>query len=243
MTYISCNGGLKMIVESFMAFMNKIMLFSAYVNNASNFPKPLSEKQEREYFEAYKKGDKKAKEKLISHNLRLVVHVAKKYSGSAESDDLISVGSIGLIKAVNTFEYGKNTQFSTYAARCIENEILMLLRVNKKHIQVMSLNESLGKDKDGNDVALQDIIQNEEDVIENVENTVLTEKLIELAQSCLSKREFQILTMRYGLNNTPIYAQREIAKKLNISRSYISRLEKKALDIIKEKVKKEKMFF
>lgn len=232
-----------MIVESFMAFMNKIMLFSAYVNNASNFPKPLSEKQEREYFEAYKKGDKKAKEKLISHNLRLVVHVAKKYSGSAESDDLISVGSIGLIKAVNTFEYGKNTQFSTYAARCIENEILMLLRVNKKHIQVMSLNESLGKDKDGNDVALQDIIQNEEDVIENVENTVLTEKLIELAQSCLSKREFQILTMRYGLNNTPIYAQREIAKKLNISRSYISRLEKKALDIIKEKVKKEKMFF
>lgn len=232
-----------MIVESFMAFMNKIMLFSAYVNNASNFPKPLSEKQEREYFEAYKKGDKKAKEKLISHNLRLVVHVAKKYGGSAESDDLISVGSIGLIKAVNTFEYGKNTQFSTYAARCIENEILMLLRVNKKHIQVMSLNESLGKDKDGNDVALQDIIQNEEDVIENVENTVLTEKLIELAQSCLSKREFQILTMRYGLNNTPIYAQREIAKKLNISRSYISRLEKKALDIIKEKVKKEKMFF
>lgn len=232
-----------MIVESFMAFMNKIMLFSAYVNNASNFPKPLSEKQEREYFEAYKKGDKKAKEKLISHNLRLVVHVAKKYGGSAESDDLISVGSIGLIKAVNTFEYGKNTQFSTYAARCIENEILMLLRVNKKHIQVMSLNESLGKDKDGNDVALQDIIQNEEDVIENVENTVLTEKLIELAQSCLSKREFQILTMRYGLNNTPVYAQREIAKKLNISRSYISRLEKKALDIIKEKVKKEKMFF
>ena len=232
-----------MIVESFMAFMNKIMLFSAYVNNASNFPKPLSEKQEKDYFEAYKKGDKTAKEKLISHNLRLVVHVAKKYGGSAESDDLISVGSIGLIKAVNTFEYGKNTQFSTYAARCIENEILMLLRINKKHLQVMSLNESLGKDKDGNDVALQDIIQNEEDVIENVENSVLNEKLVEVAKSCLSEREFQILTMRYGLNNTPVYAQREIAKKLNISRSYISRLEKKALDQIKEKIKKEKLFF
>lgn len=232
-----------MIVESFMAFMNKIMLFSAYVNNASNFPKPLSEKQEKEYFEVYKKGDKTAKEKLISHNLRLVVHVAKKYGGSAESDDLISVGSIGLIKAVNTFEYGKNTQFSTYAARCIENEILMLLRINKKHLQVMSLNESLGKDKDGNDVALQDVIQNEEDVIENVENSVLNEKLVEVAKSCLSEREFQILTMRYGLNNTPVYAQREIAKKLNISRSYISRLEKKALDQIKEKIKKEKLFF
>ena len=214
-----------MIVESFVAFMNKIMLFSAYVNNASNFPKPLTEKQEKAYFEAFKKGDKKAKDKLISHNLRLVVHVAKKYSGSSESDDLISVGSIGLIKAVNTFEYGKNTQFSTYAARCIENEILMLLRVNKKHNAVMSLNESLGKDKDGN------------------ENSFLNEKLIKLAKSSLDKREFEILQMRYGLNNTPIYTQREIAKKLDISRSYISRLEKKALDTIKEKVKKEKLYF
>ncbi len=231
-----------MIVESFMAFMNKIMLFSAYVNNASNFPKPLGEEQEKEYFRRYKNGDKKAKEMLISHNLRLVVHVAKKYGGSAESDDLISVGSIGLIKAVNTFEYGKNTQFSTYAARCIENEILMLLRVNKKHLQVMSLSESLGKDKDGNEVALQDIIPNEEDVIENVENAVLTEKLVNLAKETLSEREYQILSMRYGLGNTPIYAQREIAKKLKISRSYISRLEKKALDEIRERVKKEKLF-
>lgn len=231
-----------MIVESFMAFMNKIMLFSAYVNNASNFPKPLKEKEEKEYFLKYKNGDKKAKEILISHNLRLVAHVAKKYGGSAESDDLISVGSIGLIKAVNTFEYGKNTQFSTYAARCIENEILMLLRVNKKHMQVMSLGETLGKDKDGNEVTLQDIIPNEEDVMENVENAVLTEKLINLAKDTLSEREYQILTMRYGLGNTPIFAQREIAKKLKISRSYISRLEKKALDEIRERVKKEKLF-
>lgn len=232
-----------MIVESFVAFMNKIMLFSAYVNNASNFPKPLTEKQEKAYFEAFRKGDKKAKDKLISHNLRLVVHVAKKYSGSSESDDLISVGSIGLIKAVNTYEYGKNTQFSTYAARCIENEILMLLRVNKKHNSVMSLNESLGKDKDGNDVSVQDIIPSDEDVVENAENAFLNEKLLKLAKSSLDKREFEILQMRYGLNNTPVYTQREIAKKLDISRSYISRLEKKALDTIKEKVKKEKLYF
>jgi RNA polymerase sporulation-specific sigma factor len=231
-----------MIVESFMAFMNKIMLFSAYVNNASNFPKPLEEKQEKEYFRRYKNGDKKAKEKLISHNLRLVAHVAKKYGGSAESDDLISVGSIGLIKAVNTFEYGKNTQFSTYAARCIENEILMLLRVNKKHTQVMSLSETLGKDKDGNEVSLQDIIPNDEDVIENVENSVLTERLINLAKDTLNEREYQILSMRYGLGNTPIYAQREIAKKLNISRSYISRLEKKAIEEIREKNGKDNPF-
>ena len=118
----------------------------------------------------------------------------------------------------------------------------MLLRVNKKHFQVMSLSESLGKDKDGNDVSLQDIIPNDEDVIENVENAVLTEKLINLAKDTLSEREYQILTMRYGLGNTPIYAQREIAKKLKISRSYISRLEKKAIDEIRERVAKEKLF-
>lgn len=232
-----------MIVESFMSFMNKIMLFSAYVNNASNFPKPLSPKEERECFIQIKNGDKHAKDKLLTHNLRLVVHVAKKYSGTVESDDLISVGSIGLIKAVNTFDYDKNTQFSTYAARCIENEILMLLRVNKKHNAVISLNESLGKDKDGNDVTWQDIIPSDEDVSENVENVVLSQNLIKLAKESLSPREFEILTLRYGLGSSPAYTQREIAKKLNISRSYISRLEKKALDIIRNKVKREKFYF
>lgn len=232
-----------MIVESFISFMNKIMLFSAYVNNASNFPKPLSPKEERECFIQIKNGDKHAKDKLLTHNLRLVVHVAKKYSGTVESDDLISVGSIGLIKAVNTFDYDKNTQFSTYAARCIENEILMLLRVNKKHNAVISLNESLGKDKDGNDVTWQDIIPSDEDVSENVENAVLSQNLIKLAKESLSNREFEILTLRYGLGSSPAYTQREIAKKLNISRSYISRLEKKALDIIRNKVKREKFYF
>ena len=232
-----------MIVESFMSFMNKIMLFSAYVNNASNFPKPLSPKEERECFIQIKNGDKHAKDKLLTHNLRLVVHVAKKYSGTVESDDLISVGSIGLIKAVNTFDYDKNTQFSTYAARCIENEILMLLRVNKKHNAVISLNESLGKDKDGNDVTWQDIIPSDEDVSENVENAVLSQNLIKLAKESLSNREFEILTLRYGLGSSAAYTQREIAKKLNISRSYISRLEKKAIDIIRNKVKREKFYF
>ena len=121
-----------MVFESFMTFMNKIMLFSAYVNNASNFPKPLTLEEENECFNKYWKGDEKAKEKLITHNLRLVAHIVKKYNSSYEADDLISVGSIGLIKAINTFKYDKNTQFSTYASRCIENEILMLLRQQKK---------------------------------------------------------------------------------------------------------------
>jgi RNA polymerase sporulation-specific sigma factor len=232
-----------MIVESFIAFINKIMLFSAYVNNASNFPKPLTLEQEKECFDAFRKGDKKAKDKLISHNLRLVVHIVKKYSGSAESDDLISVGSIGLIKAVNTYEDGKNTQFSTYAARCIENEILMLLRSNKKHLGVLSLGETLGKDKDDNDITLQDVIPNEEyDLQEQVENNVLTEKFLNIIENSLSHREYQIIKMRYGLGNTPAYTQREIAKKLNISRSYISRLEKKSIDLIKEKTKDEGIF-
>ncbi len=232
-----------MIVESFMSFMNKIMLFSAYVNNASNFPKPLSADEEKECFLRLKQGDKKAKDKLLTHNLRLVVHVAKKFSGGAESDDLISVGSIGLIKAVNTFSYDKNTQFSTYAARCIENEILMLLRVNKKHTPVISINESLGKDKDGNDVTWQDIIPSDEDVYKNTESSILSENLTAVAKKCLSEREFEILTLRFGLNNSPVYTQREIAKRLKISRSYISRLEKKALETLRAKIKKDKLIF
>lgn len=232
-----------MIVESFMSFINKIMLFSAYVNNASNFPKPLSADEEKECFLRLKQGDKKAKDKLLTHNLRLVVHVAKKFSGGAESDDLISVGSIGLIKAVNTFSYDKNTQFSTYAARCIENEILMLLRVNKKHTPVISINESLGKDKDGNDVTWQDIIPSDEDVYKNTESSILSENLTAVAKKCLSEREFEILTLRFGLNNSPVYTQREIAKRLKISRSYISRLEKKALETLRAKIKKDKLIF
>lgn len=232
-----------MVFESFINFMNKIMLFSGYVNNASNFPKPLTIKEEEENFNKFWQGDKKAKEKLITHNLRLVAHIVKKYNSSYEADDLISVGSIGLIKAINTFKYDKNTQFSTYASRCIENEILMLLRQQKKHSQVLSLNETLGKDKDGNDVSVQDLIINEqENVIDKVENTILTEKLVNLIKNVLSKREYEIICMRYGLNSTPVYTQREIAKKLGISRSYISRLEKKALSIMRGSVNKNDIF-
>ena len=232
-----------MILESFMSFMNKIMLFSAYVNSASNFPKPLSQEEEQKYFSQFWQGDKKAKEILISHNLRLVAHIVKKYTSSGEADDLISVGSIGLIKAINTFKYGKNTQFSTYAARCIENEILMLLRVNKKHQQVVSLNESLGKDKDGNEICVVDVLpDNEENVLETVENNILSEKLLSIIKKVLSEREYKIVCMRYGIGSTPAYTQREIAKKLNISRSYISRLEKKAIDIMKDYVKKNEVY-
>ena len=223
-----------MIFENFVLFMNKILLFSSCISNAQGFLKPLSREEEREYFEKFKKGDKSAKDKLINHNLRLVAHIVKKYSGSAEADDLISVGSIGLIKAINSFEYNKGTQLSTYAARCIENEILMLLRLNKKHKNVYSLEESLGQDKDGNDIELKDVIPStEEDVFSTVENNIITEKIVKVINENLTEREAKIIVMRYGINGTPALTQREVAEKLGISRSYISRIETKALEIIK----------
>ncbi len=226
-----------MIIENFVTFMNKIMLFSGYINRVSSFPKPLSIEEERQLLKAFHKGDMKAKEKLISHNLRLVAHIVKKYNGSGEAEDLISVGSIGLIKAINTFNLEKNTQLSTYAARCIENEILMLLRMNKKHTQNLSLNDCLGSDKDGNEIVLEDIIQQEDNEMENLEKQSLYEKMYELLKKTLSEREYEIIVMRYGLFGTKPLTQIQIAKKLGISRSYISRIESKA---IKELQKKKK---
>ena len=230
-----------MVFENFMLFMNKIMLFSSYVNNASGFPKPLTPEEEKMYFEKFKNGDNKAKEILINHNLRLVAHIVKKYSGAGEADDLISVGSIGLIKAINNFEYGKGTQLSTYAARCIENEILMLIRMNKKHKKVLSIQESLGRDKDGNEIELLDVLPGLDDEVYNiVENNIITEKINKIIKEKLPEREAEIIRLRYGLGGKPALTQREVAVKLNISRSYISRLETKAIAVIKEELEAER---
>lgn len=233
-----------MIFESFAYFLNKIMLFSSFVNTASGFPKPLTPEEEKIEFEKFKLGDNEAKNKLINHNLRLVAHIVKKYSGAGEADDLISVGTIGLIKAINTFEYDKNTQLSTYAARCIENEILMLIRMGKKHKGVMSLQEYLGEDKDGNEIDLMDVIPGIEDEVEDtVEQNILTEKLYKIIKDVLSDREYQIMMLRYGIGGGPALTQREVAKKLGISRSYISRLETKSLEIIKKEIEKNNILF
>lgn len=232
-----------MIVDSFINFLNKIMCFTGFVNNATGFPKPLTSKEEMECIIAFKNGDKDAKDRLIQHNLRLVAHIVKKYSTAGDADDLISVGTIGLIKAINTYELGKNTQLSTYAARCIENEILMLIRMTKKHNQVYSLEESLGKDKDGNEITLQDIIANEDDDLSrSVENSVLSRDILALLKKVLPNREYQIICLRFGLNNTPAYTQREVAKMLGISRSYISRLENKAIKSIKHALNGRNIF-
>ena len=216
------------------------MLFSAFVNNTSSFPKPLTEKEEIEYLTKARAGDLKARDVLIKHNLRLVAHIVKKYNGTLEADDLISVGSYGLIKAINTYQSGHGTQLSTYAAKCIENEILMLIRQNKRHKNTISIEEILGADEENNEITLSDIVFDEDEVVEkDVHDEMLAEKLEKVLQQHLSKREYQIIAMRYGLGGVAVLTQREVADKLKISRSYISRLEKKARETLQKVMKKE----
>lgn len=224
-----------MIVESFLYFLSKIFCFTSFVNNKGSFPKPLPAEEERKYIERMKQGDKSAREMLIRHNLRLVAHIVKKYSNAGEADDLISVGSIGLIKGIETFEYGKGSQLATYAAKCIENEILMYVRANKKHRSNVSLSESVGTDKEGNEITLMDILpQTQENVFAKVETNLLIEKIISVINT-LPHREAEILRLRYGIGNRS-HTQIEVARKLGISRSYVSRIEKKALGKISKAV-------
>lgn len=219
-----------MIFESFLTFLSKVFCFTSYVNNKGSFPQPLSVEEERECLERAHAGDGAAREKLIRHNLRLVAHIVKKYSNAGEADDLISVGSIGLIKGIETFEYGKGSQLATYAAKCIENEILMYIRANKKHRSNVSLTESVGVDKEGNEITLMDIIPMKgESVFQKVETGILMEKVRKVIDTTLTGREHRIVCLRYGIGYPRAYTQLEIAAMLKISRSYVSRIEKKAI--------------
>lgn len=200
------------------------------------FPQPLSVREEREYLERYKEGDLEAREVLINRNLRLVAHVAKKYQGTDyEMEDLLSVGTIGLIKAVNTFKSEKGSRLATYAAKCVENEILMLFRANKKYSKEVSIYEPIGTDKDGETVSLMDILELEGK--EALEQVILNQDIKNLHESInniLNETEKTVIRMRYGLFESKEYTQREVAKVLGISRSYVSRIEKKALEKLKE---------
>ncbi len=228
-----------MFLETLMFILGKIVFFTGSIASGSSFPKPLPPEEEKECIRLVKLGDQKAKEKLINHNMRLVVHIVKKYSGAAETDDLISVGSIGLIKAINTYSLDKGTQLATYTARCIENEILMLLRANKKFKNDISLSDPVGADKDGNELTLMDLLCEKEDtVFSQVDKCIEREKFLNFIKSVLTKREYTVLCLRYGLKGEKNYAQREVASFLKISRSYISRIEKKAIEKLKEAVKK-----
>ncbi len=216
----------------------KITFFTGSIIGGSSFPKPLSSDEEKRCIAASRQGDKDARDKLITHNMRLVAHVVKKYSGAAETDDLISVGSIGLIKAVNTYSPDKGTCLATFAARCIENEILMLLRANKKHKNDVSLFDGVGTDKDGNELALIDLLYTGDDVVfEKVDKSVERGKFIDFVRKTLNDREYTVICLRYGLKGERAYAQREVASFLKISRSYISRIEKKAVEKLKDAVK------
>ncbi len=232
-----------MFLESLLFILGKIIFFTGSIATGSSFPKPLSSEEERECIERMRAGDAKSKEKLINHNMRLVVHIVKKYTGSAETDDLISVGSIGLIKAVNTYQPNKGTQLATYTARCIENEILMLLRSNKKFKNDVYLSDPVGADKDGNELTLMDLLCEKEDtVFQQVDKSIEREKFLRFIRSVLTEREFRVLCLRYGLKGGKNYAQREVALFLKISRSYISRIEKKAIEKLKEAVKKGQFY-
>lgn len=228
-----------MALENLLTLLKNLIIFSSYMTEKSSFPKPLSKEKEQEYLVLSAKGDKDAKEILVKHNLRLVAHIAKKYANYGDNDELISIGSIGLIKAVESFKSDKGNSLATYASRCIENEILMTMRTTKKHRSNVSLNEPIGVDKDGNELVIMDMLESDQNVIEDVENSIMMEKLTAITKSVLDKREYEIIKMRYGLENTGALTQREVAKKFNISRSYVSRIEKKALEKIKKSVNKE----
>lgn len=202
------------------------------------FKNPLSQEEEKFYLLKYKEGDLEAKDILIERNLRLVAHIVKKYNqGSRDMEDLISIGTIGLIKAVNTFDSSKG-RLATYASKCIENELLMMIRGEKKTSKEISLQEPIGTDKEGNEISLLDIIESDDvDIIDSMEQKKNISKLYHLIQTILTKREREIILSRYGLNCSEEVTQREIARKLGISRSYVSRIEKKAIKKLKANFK------
>ena len=218
-------------IEALLSLLGRFSFMVSYVFRGSSFPQPLNSNEEAEFIERWLHGDRDAREVLIERNMRLVAHVAKKYMNSGrESEDLISIGTIGLIKAINTYDKGKGTQLGTYAARCIENEILMSIRTTKKFMNEVSLNDPIGIDKEGNEISLLDILGTHPDhVVDQVDLTLRLNQLKLLLQSCLEEREKLVIQLRYGLENNQCMTQREISKMLNISRSYVSRIEKRAI--------------
>lgn len=217
------------------AFFSSLFFLISYVSNNNAFPKPLSDEEEAECLKRVKEGDIEARNKLIEHNLRLVAHIAKKYAKNQEDgEELISIGTIGLIKGIMSYDNSKGTRLATYAARCIENELLMLMRSNKKSQNDVSLNDPIGTDKEGNQILLVDVMSTEEEISDIIELKSQVKKLRENMLSELDQREREIIVKRYGLNGEKPLTQREIAKQLGISRSYISRIEKKAVSKLKK---------
>ena len=228
------------MLDFFCSILKDVVFFILHVSGPNIFPKPLPQKEEKKYLTNMKSGDKNARNKLIEHNLRLVAHIAKKYYFAYNNlDDIVSIGTIGLIKAIDTFKAEKGIKLSSYAARCIENEVLMFFRNAKKSEKDISINEPIETDKNGNTLVLMDMMSAQEDIAGNVDIKIKTEKLKKYISEILTPREQTIINLRYGLEGQKNYTQREIAKKLNISRSYVSRIEKKAVSALRKKFKKD----
>ena len=225
-----------MFLSMLLQMLSSIYYLALHVTGAGSFPAPLSAKRETELLEKATKGDIDAKNKLIEHNLRLVAHITKKYyTAGCEQDDLISIGTIGLIKAISTFKSNKGIRLASYASRCIENEILMYFRNMKKTAQDVYISDPIDTDKDGNALTLIDVIADEVDIEDEIDKKIKLEKLRVILGGTLDEREMQIINMRYGLGGYNELTQREIAQKLKISRSYVSRIEKAALEKLRRR--------
>ena len=213
-----------------------IYFFALHVVTKGAFPRPLTANEENELLEKSQKGDINARNTLIEHNLRLVAHIVKKYYATgADQDDLISIGTVGLIKAVSTFKGDKNIRLATYAARCIENEILMFFRSLKKNAQDVFISDPIDTDSQGNALTLIDVIADKSDIVEELDTKLKIQKLRLIIHGVLDERELEIIRLRYGIDGYPELTQRDIAKRLGISRSYVSRIEKSALEKLRRK--------
>ncbi len=216
--------------------LSGIYFFALHVVTKGAFPRPLTAEEENELLEKSQKGDIDARNTLIEHNLRLVAHIVKKYYATgADQDDLISIGTVGLIKAVSTFKSDKNIRLATYAARCIENEILMFFRSLKKNAQDVFISDPIDTDGQGNALTLIDVIADKSDIVEELDTKFKIQKLRLILNGVLDERELEIIRLRYGIDGYPELTQRDIAKRLGISRSYVSRIEKSALEKLRRK--------
>lgn len=222
---------LALTLSGFLAFLKSAIFVVGYIQSSNLFPEPLSSEEEKNCIERMQNGDEEARNILIERNLRLVAHVSKKYvTTNIDQDDLISIGTIGLIKGINSFNPAKNIRLATYAARCIENEILMFLRSSKKTKSEVYLNEPIGKDKDDNEVTLIEVLETEDKSIEDeIDLKMKVKKLYQKMKDILKERERTILELRFGLNGGKPKTQNEIASMMGISRSYVSRIETKAI--------------
>lgn len=217
-----------------LSIISNMLCLILHVTDTDSFPKPLSKKEEKELLERMSQGDDYARKKLIEHNLRLVAHIVKKYYANySDQDDLISIGTIGLIKGINSFKCDKGTKLATYCARCIENEILMYFRNSRKLSQEISFNDPIDTDSEGNPLTLMDIIAVDDTIIDDIDTKNKLIKLVEVIDGIENQRDKTIIIKRYGLDGNKPLTQKEIAKELNISRSYVSRIEKKILEQIK----------